>query len=74
MMWEKFDLSQQVYMVCMIVCLVIHGIYLWHVRKCPIFYRCYRSGCRFHRYCPKYREGLTQEEKEELLRLLDEYH
>ncbi len=74
MMCEKFDLSQQMYMICMLLCLVMHGIYLWHVRKCPIFHRCYRGECRFHKYCPKYKEGLTQEETEELLRLLDEYH
>lgn len=37
MMYAKFDLSQHVYMICMILCLVMHGIYLWHARKCQIY-------------------------------------
>lgn len=56
-----------------ILCLIIHGIYLWLIRKCVRVYVCHKKTCKFHKFCPKYEAGLTQEDKEALYRLLDEY-
>lgn len=65
--------TQQIFMVFIIFCLVIHGIYLWLVRKCVCVHKCYKKTCKFRNLCPKYEAGLTQEDKEELYRLLDEF-
>lgn len=72
-MFARLDLTHQIFLICIVFCLLIHGFYLWLIRKCVCIHVCHKKTCRFRKYCPKYKAGLTQADKETLYRLLDEY-
>ena len=66
-------LTQQIFYAYIVLCLVIHVFYLLRVRTCACVHACHRKKCKFRKFCPKYKAGLTQKDKEELYKLLDEY-
>ncbi len=66
-------LTQQIFYAYIVLCLVIHVFYLLRIRTCACVHVCHRKKCKFRKFCPKYKTGLTQKDKEELYKLLDEY-
>ena len=36
------------------------------IRTCACVHACHRKKCKFRKFCPKYKAGLTQKDKEEL--------
>lgn len=62
----------------------IGGI-IWHIVKTVYWLRCrkkhydtytnpcHERNCRYNQYCSKYHETITEEERDELLKMLDNY-
>lgn len=56
-----------------IIILIGNIIRLWYFVKCLKIKKCNNRKCKYKNNCFKYQDIITDEEKEELLRLLDEF-
>lgn len=46
---------------------------LFHISRCTRFRTCSNRTCKYHRLCNAYKEKITPEEAEELLKMFEEY-
>lgn len=60
------------FMIYFICCVIWGPILLFHTIKCFKVFDCNKKECRFHEFCHAYKEVLTDEEAEILLKMLEE--
>lgn len=57
-----------------LIMVILYGIvFLWHFIKCIGMKKCSNRSCKFHDYCFRYEDQITDEEIEILLNLLNKY-
>lgn len=59
------------FMIYVICCVTWGPIFLYHTIKCFKVFDCHKKECRFHKFCDSYKEVLTEEEAEILIKMLE---
>lgn len=59
--------------IVIIIVIAANLIRLWYFMKCLGVKSCKNRKCRYSKYCFRYHRGITEEEKEELLKYLKQW-
>ncbi len=61
-----------VWLILLVIVIVGNLIRLWYFMKCLGVKDCQNSKCRYSEYCFRHQDGITEEEKEELIKYLEQ--